>query len=288
MLSPDEQTRSYLDRVLSLSPDGGVMDVYPINVFELAWALRSLAPLREEIPEFEACAKKLARFWGPGGVSFTDSGMVSDADDTAAAAWVLKVTGLPLDPHVFELFEGQESFVCFPFERNPSVMANAGTLDALKLHESTPDHRRMVVKLVHYLRGAREPEGFWIDKWHVSQFYATARCIAGLNGIDADLVRTAVNWILEAQHEDGSWGVEGGIPEETAYALDGLIAAGETDPALKAIVGPAVEAGGSYLGPHLEDEAYAELWVGKGLYAPGRVVKAAIIGALARALSFAA
>ncbi len=287
MLAPEETTRGYLDRVVSLSPAGGVMDVYPINVFEFAWALRSLSPIREELPEYGACVQKLGRFWSSQGVSFTDSGMVSDADDTAAAGWVLRLSGFPVETNVFALFEGDETFFCFPFERNHSVMANAAILDALKLYDSTPDHRRMTLKLAHYLRRSRHPDGYWVDKWHVSPFYATARCVSALVGIDGGLVRDAVNWVLEQQHEDGSWGVAGGNPEETAYAVEALGAAQDADSALTGLVSVAVQRGAQYLAGEFGRSDFASLWIGKGLYSPHRVVGAAVVGGLARCQSIA-
>src|SRR5437867_1964909 len=53
---PNQQALSYLEKVVHLSTGGGVVSAYPIRIFELAWVLRGLAPLREELPEFEAGA----------------------------------------------------------------------------------------------------------------------------------------------------------------------------------------------------------------------------------------
>lgn len=275
--------QSYLRRVVSISPTGGVISAYPITIFEMAWALQSLWPFRESIPAYHSCVQRLAQYWTPQGVGFTETAMVSDADDTAMALWVLRKNGIPVDSEVLELFEGEECFFCYPFERNQSVAANAGILEALKLYESTPDRRRMTLKLVHYLRNARVEGRYWLDKWHVSPMYATARAIRALTGLDNATVRAAVEWLLQKQNEDGSWGLQGGTPEETAYGLEGLLAARDADPALRADVDPAANSARSYLMESLSMDGQPALWIEKSLYTPHHVARAAIVGALARA-----
>ena len=281
--APSSETLAYLHSLPSEPLDGGVPDVYPINVFETAWVLQSLDVLRAEIPEYEDAARALEAYWTPQGVSFTDSGMVTDADDSAVAVAVLHAQGLSTNPEVFELFEGDEYFFCFPFERNQSVRANAGVLEALKLFPSTPSRRRMILKLVHFLRQSASGDTFWVDKWHTSPFYATARVISALSGLDNQLIRAAAQWVLEQQHENGSWGFGDGTAEETAYAVDALLAGMKTDPALASIAATAVARGASYLTDDFHTDSRPELWVGKGLYTPRNVVEAAIIGTLARA-----
>jgi halimadienyl-diphosphate synthase len=281
--APDEDAVAYLRSVPDVMTTGGVIDVYPINVFETAWVLQSLAPLEDALPEYDEAARSLLGYWTPEGVSFTDSGMATDADDSAVTIAVLRSRGLPSNPDVFSLFEGDQYFFCFPFERNQSVRANAGVLEALKLFESTPDHRRMILKLVHYLRGSPRGDQYWIDKWHASPFYATSRVIAALSGLDNALVRRSVQWVLDQQHENGAWGFGEGTAEETAYAVEALIAGRTADAALASIVAPALADSVAYLVDQLFAPDRPELWVGKALYTPRKVVEAAIVGALAKA-----
>ena len=283
--APDNSAEAYLRRVVDLSPDGGVISAYSTQVFELAWVLRSLLPLRDDLPEFESCVHKLAKYWTPYGVSFTESGMVTDADDTSVAVLVLAIAGVPIDTTTFELFEGQDHFVCYPFERTPSLGANAGVLEALKLFDATADRRRMTLKLTHYLEKTRTNGQYWVDKWHVSPFYGTERAITALVGIDRAIVRSGVEWILSQQGEDGAWGIDSGTAEETAYAVSATCAASTVDPATAALSADAVRAGASYLVKHWDDQDALPLWIEKGLYAPTNIVRAAIVGALARSAS---
>src|SRR5690606_37044537 len=79
-----------------------------------------------------------------------------------------------------------------------------------------------------WLLAQQRPDGSWHDKWHASPYYATERCVTALSGhtgpTTRDAVRSAGDWVLATQRDDGSWGVWGGTAEETAYAVDILLA----------------------------------------------------------------
>jgi hypothetical protein len=94
------------------------------------------------------------------------------------------------------------------------------------------------------------------------------------------LLRPALDWLMDEQHENGSWGVEGGNPEETALALASLqtIADGRLTehPEMRL----AADRGASYLAEHREDAKQPALWRGKALYRPDHIVQATILGAL--------
>jgi halimadienyl-diphosphate synthase len=102
-----------------------------------------------------------------------------------------------------------------------------------------------------------------------------------LGGLDNRVVRTAVEWVLGEQHESGLWGVGDGTAEETAYALDTLLAARASDPAVVTLVETALEQGYESLAEHAGDREHPSLWLGKG-YTPVYVVQATIVGTLAR------
>jgi hypothetical protein len=67
----------------------------------------------------------------------------------------------------FELFEAEDFFYTYAFERNQSVTTNAHVLRVVRDLSPSPEHRRMIVKAVHYL-GRSAAGAFWQDKWHVS------------------------------------------------------------------------------------------------------------------------
>jgi hypothetical protein len=93
--APEDSAVAYLRSVPDVMTTGGVSDVYPIDVFETAWVLQSVAPLHAELPEYDDAARALLNYWTPEGVSFTNSGMVTDADDSAVTVAVLRRVGCP-------------------------------------------------------------------------------------------------------------------------------------------------------------------------------------------------
>lgn len=279
---PDGQTTRYLERVAGLKPSGGTPYVHPFEIFETSWVLYCLEPLPRSLPEVLVLTQRLASAWSPVGTAWTAESSVPDADDTAVALWVLNSYGHRVDTAILERFEAAEYFLTFAFERNPSVTTNAHVLAVLRQQESTPDRRRMILKAVQYLRNARVDGTYWRDKWHVSPYYATDQALAALSGLADELVRPAISWILDQQADSGAWGFGDGTQEETAWALHALIVASERDPALRSIARPAVERGGTYLADCFDEPRYPALWVGKSLYTPQNIVRAIVLGALAR------
>jgi len=109
-----------------------------------------------------------------------------------------------------------------------------------------------------YLLREQEPEGCWFGRWGTNYIYGTWSALCALNaaGIErhAPAMRRAVRWLISKQRADGGWGEDGAsywkgepkgegkvsTPSQTAWALLGLMAAGEVDH-------PAVAQGIAYL-----------------------------------------
>ncbi|MDE2182000.1 MAG: squalene--hopene cyclase [Alphaproteobacteria bacterium] len=109
-----------------------------------------------------------------------------------------------------------------------------------------PDSPRMK-EAIAYLERVQMKEGSWFGRWGVNYIYGTWSALAGLNaaGVDASsaMVRRAVDWLVRIQNADGGWGencdsykldYKGYEPapstaSQTAWALLGLMAAGEVD-----------------------------------------------------------
>lgn len=108
-------------------------------------------------------------------------------------------------------------------------------------------------RAAEYLRKNQEREGAragsWWGRWGVNYVYGTWSALAGLAQVGEDMskpyVRKAVAWLYSVQNEDGGWGegcetykeperagreISGqSTPSQTAWALLGLLAAGEVD-----------------------------------------------------------
>jgi squalene-hopene/tetraprenyl-beta-curcumene cyclase len=126
----------------------------------------------------------------------------------------------------------------------PTADVSARCLSFLTQLGHGPDHPG-VAAAISYLQNEQEPDGSWFGRWGTNYIYGTWSVLAALNsaGIASDSpeIRRAVGWLLARQHKNGGWG-EGGdsycpgaphgdapysTPSQTAWALLGLMAAGE-------------------------------------------------------------
>ena len=117
------------------------------------------------------------------------------------------------------------------------------------------------------LVATQEKDGSWFGRWGMNYVYGTWSALCALGAAGQDLkstpVRRAVDWLLRIQNADGGWG-EGGdsykldyrgyeaapsAASQTAWALLGLMAAGEADH-------PAVARGVAYLATTQADDGF--------------------------------
>jgi squalene-hopene/tetraprenyl-beta-curcumene cyclase len=115
-----------------------------------------------------------------------------------------------------------------------------------------------VTRAIDYLRRTQHEEGSWYGRWGMNYIYGTWSVLCALNaaGVDhaAPEFRKAVAWLAKIQNPDGGWGEDAtsykldyrgyenapSTASQTAWALLGLMAAGEVDH-------PAVARGVDYL-----------------------------------------
>lgn len=103
----------------------------------------------------------------------------------------------------------------------------------------------VIDRALAYLRTEQEPEGCWFGRWGVNYVYGTSGVLAALSLVapryDRWRIRRAVEWLEQCQNADGGWGetcwsyndpsLKGkgnSTPSQTAWALIGLFAAGES------------------------------------------------------------
>jgi len=115
-----------------------------------------------------------------------------------------------------------------------------------------------IKRSIDYLRRTQASDGSWYGRWGMNYIYGTWSVLSALNAAgfsrDAPEMRKAVAWLAAIQNEDGGWGEDGSsykldyrgyekapsTASQTAWALLGLMAAGEVDH-------PAVARGIKYL-----------------------------------------
>ena len=116
-------------------------------------------------------------------------------------------------------------------------------LEALAAHGLDRSHPA-VRRGVDYLVRTQEPDGSWYGRWGVAYIYGTCFALRGLAAAgesdrEAHVLR-AGEWLRSIQNADGGWGescasYDNGIftagpstPSQTAWAILGLIAGGDT------------------------------------------------------------
>ncbi len=97
-----------------------------------------------------------------------------------------------------------------------------------------------------YLRRTQEADGSWFGRWGTNYIYGTWSVLSAFNaggiGGEDEAVKKAVTWLKLHQRPDGGWGEDGAsywderrdacktsTPSQTAWALLGLMAAGEVE-----------------------------------------------------------
>jgi len=216
--------------------------------------------------------------WSPGrGISSFGARSLVDADTSSIVHDVLAGFGRAVDVEAILSYEEDRHFRTYPMEAAPSTNTNVHVLGAL-VRAGASAHRRRVEKILAYLRQARLEGAYWRDKWHASPYYITAHAIIVGAGLDEELFTPAIDWILRAQREDGSWGHQGApTAEETAYALQAL-ATWKRDG--RRVPPGVLERGAAWLREH-QSGPHPPLWLMKSLYCPALVVRSAILSALA-------
>lgn len=275
----DEAALAYLRGVMK--PDGGMPNVAPFDIFEIAWTLWNLSFIPEVVKDkkLQPHIDFLAKAWRPRhGVGFAAGYSVKDSDDTGLVYDTLLRFGHEKDLASVLLYEEKDYFRCFDLEANPSISANIHVLGALS--QAGLDHRNAsVLKALRFLQKAKGSNHFWVDKWHSSAYYATAHAIIACGTLASGLVQDALEWILHSQNKDGSWGTYISTAEETAYAIQALWFWNEK---VARVPRHAIKNGARWLKEHM-DQPYPPLWMGKCLYNPRLVIRSAVISALALA-----
>lgn len=126
----------------------------------------------------------------------------------------------------------------------PTVDITGRILEMLASYGYTRRDKR-VEKAVQFILREQEPDGAWFGRWGVNYLYGTFLVLRGLRAMEFDpyepAVQQAAEWIRMVQNTDGGWGETCGTyddpdqrgvgpstPSQTAWALLGLLAAGDT------------------------------------------------------------
>jgi squalene-hopene/tetraprenyl-beta-curcumene cyclase len=125
----------------------------------------------------------------------------------------------------------------------PTVDITGRMLEMLATYGYARGDKR-IEKAIEFILREQEPDGSWFGRWGVNYIYGTFLVLRGLDAIGFDhhepQVQQAAEWIRMVQNPDGGWGETCGsydepdtrgvgpsTPSQTAWALLGLLAAGD-------------------------------------------------------------
>jgi squalene-hopene/tetraprenyl-beta-curcumene cyclase len=209
------------------------------------WAFQYANPHYPDVDDTAVVAMAMDRL--PGG-----------ADDFAASLsrareWIL---GMQSENGAWGAFDADNEFYYLnniPFADHgalldpPTEDVTARCVSMLAQMGETAANSAAVAGAVDYLRRTQLAEGSWFGRWGMNYIYGTWSVLSALNaaGVDhaAPEMRNAVNWLASIQNDDGGWGEDGSsykldyrgyerapsTASQTAWALLGLMAAGEVD-----------------------------------------------------------
>lgn len=126
----------------------------------------------------------------------------------------------------------------------PTVDITGRILETLAAYGYTRKDRR-IERAIQFIYKEQEPDGSWFGRWGVNYFYGTYLVLRGLEAMGVwnhePQIQQAAEWIRMVQNADGGWGETAGsyddpgqrgigasTPSQTAWALLGLLAAGDT------------------------------------------------------------
>lgn len=274
---PDHPTVEFLTR--SQARLGGpVPAMTSIEFYERAWIIGFLATSGIDTRSLAPLAAGLPAGAGHDGVP-TAPGFAEEAETTSVVLHGLAQLGDVREPEALWKYDAGTHFMSTIPEKSPSTSTNAHVMQAFGsyLAAAPPDaarYRDALARIATWLAEQQRVDGSWTDKWHISAVFATTCCVEALHAHGgpehAPTVHKGLNWLVAAQRQDGSWG---GTAEETAYAVRTLVLTGTGETA-------AIDRGRAFLAGGGPSSTHPPLWVGKELYAPAHIVRAAVIGAV--------
>ncbi|KAH7863456.1 hypothetical protein Vadar_017731 [Vaccinium darrowii] len=123
METKDVNCLRYLTRIVETF-NGGVPNVYPVDLFEHMWAVDRLERLgisRYFKSEIKECVDYVHRYWNEEGICWARNSVVHDIDDTSMGFRLLRLHGYPVSADVFGYFKKGDEFFCFAGQSTQAV-----------------------------------------------------------------------------------------------------------------------------------------------------------------------
>ena len=179
------------------------------------------------------------------------SGAANDAAVARARAWIVGMQGRDGGWGAFDADNDHLYLNHIPFADHGALL-DPSTADVTARCVSFLAQTGMgrddpaMARALAWLRQAQEANGSWYGRWGTNYIYGTWSVLCALNaagvGAGDPSVRRAVAFLLATQRDDGGWGEDNesyaaalpgrydrSTPSQTAWALLGLMAAGEVE-----------------------------------------------------------
>ncbi len=167
-----------------------------------------------------------------------------------ALAWILDMQGSDGGWAAFDVDNNWDFLNAVPFADHNAMLdptcpdISGRVMEALAAHGLGGTHPA-VKRGVDFLLRNQQPDGSWYGRWGVAYIYGTCFALRGLRAAGYDdreaPVLRAGEWLRSIQNADGGWGEScssydqgcfvpaESTPSQTAWALMGLIAGGDTN-----------------------------------------------------------
>ncbi|XP_057507462.1 ent-copalyl diphosphate synthase 1-like [Actinidia eriantha] len=152
--------------------NGGVPNVYPVDLFEHMWAVDRLDRLgisRYFKAEIKECIDYVQRYWTEEGICWARNSRVHDIDDTAMGFRLLRLHGRQVSADVFRHFEKGGDFFCFIGQSTQAVTGMFNLYRASQVlfpgEKILEDAKKFSSKFLREKRARNE----LLDKWIITK-----------------------------------------------------------------------------------------------------------------------
>lgn len=266
----------------------------PATLFERAGALALAARLGLRIPPdyIGTLAGALESALGPRGMPFAP-GLPADGECTGLALFALHSFGFAPSSACLLSYRTDTGFARWLGRDVFSVTATAHILEALVTMPGYPvsvGYRAAVDTAIRGLVESQHPDGHWDDTDYASPMYPTAAAAMALTRAESSdrtgtvllAVADAIDWIVNSQRAEGSWGSWCPTTEETAHAIHTLRRCAQ--PKIERHVAIALARADAFLLETFDvaasDPLRTPLWHAKDLCSPQRIERLHTLSAL--------
>ncbi|KAH7665663.1 Ent-copalyl diphosphate synthase protein [Dioscorea alata] len=171
MQTGDKKCLAYLQKAVDKF-NGGVPNVYPVDLFEHLWAVDRLERLgisRYLEQEIKDCMDYIYRHWTKHGICWARDSSLQDVDDTSMGFRLLRLHGYDVSPDVFCNFEKDGEFFCFAGQSNQAITGLYNLNRASQIAFPGEEILRRAKSYSYKFLREKQHCGQLLDKWIITK-----------------------------------------------------------------------------------------------------------------------